>query len=202
MNLVDFSNQLAEELSGVASRVQHSLVVVHNGRRGAGAGVIWRSEGYIITNHHVIGSSRPAVLLEDGRELPAQIVARDREVDLALLKIEASALQAVQIADSSRLQVGQVVLAAGHPWGQRNTVTAGIISSLGSVQVRGNGRLFPIIHSDVSLAPGSSGGPLVNTSGEVVGINTMIVGGDMSVAISSQVVEQFVSQAVGTEVYS
>ena len=216
MDVQAFSDQIADALAEVNQRVQRSLVVVQNGGMGAGAGVIWRQGGYIVTNHHVIASHRDfhfpgagrrggrraaantyTVTLPDGRELPARVVAREPELDLALLQVEAQGLAPALVADSRGLQVGQVVLAVGHPWGERGVVTAGIISGLGSAETRGPRRTVPIVRSDVVLAPGNSGGPLVNAAGGVVGINTMIVGGDLGVAIPSHVVETFVEQALG-----
>jgi serine protease Do len=215
MNAIQLSDEIATSLSEVAQRVQRSLVVVLDGRQGAGAGVVWRGTGYIVTNHHVVAHRRGffgprgrrgrqvseqtlTVTLADGRELPARVIASEPELDLALLKVEAGNLAPALVADSRGLQVGQIVLAVGHPWGQRNAVTAGIISGLGQAETGGSRqrRSVPILRSDVSLAPGNSGGPLVNAAGGVVGINTMIVGGDLSVAIPSHMVEAFVQSAL------
>jgi serine protease Do len=124
-------------------------------------------------------------------------VAQDPEIDLALLQVGKSDLPPAQVADSRRLSVGQVVLAVGHPWGQRGFVTSGIISSLGKAATRGPRRSVPIIRSDATLAPGNSGGPLANATGGVIGINTLVVGGDLGVAIPSHLVEAFVAQALG-----
>lgn len=192
-----FSAALTQELSQVNRRLQRSLVVVHNGHRGAGAGVVWRQGGYIVTNHHVIAGGKIRVSLGDGREYPARLVAQDPEIDMALLQVEKSDLPPAMLADSRSLKVGQVALAVGHPWGQRGYVTGGVISSLGSALTRGPRRSVPIIRSDVTLAPGNSGGPLANAAGGVIGINTMVVGGDLGVAIPSHIVEAFVAQALG-----
>jgi len=191
------SAALTQELSEVNSRLQRSVVVVHNGQRGAGAGVVWRTGGYIVTNHHVIAHGKIRVSLADGGELPARLIAKDPEIDLALLQVEKSDLPPALLADSRGLKVGQVVLAVGHPWGQRGFVTGGVISSLGSAATRGPRKSVPIIRSDVTLAPGNSGGPLANAHGGVIGINTMVVGGDLGVAIPSHIVEAFVAQALG-----
>lgn len=193
------SAALTQELSEVNSRLQRCVVVVHNGQRGAGAGVVWRTGGYIVTNHHVIAHGKIRISLADGGELPARLVAKDPEIDLALLQVEKSDLPPALLADSRDLKVGQVVLAIGHPWGQRGFVTGGVISSLGSAATRGLRQSVPIIRSDVTLAPGNSGGPLANTLGEVIGINTMVVGGDLGVAIPSHIVEAFVAQALGEQ---
>jgi len=213
MNVNQLSDDITRSLASTAERVQRSLVVVQNGHQGAGAGVIWRSTGYIVTNYHVVaqprgffggrhrsGNSRVStgafsVTLPDGRAVPAQLVAEQPELDLALLKVDERDLQPAPVADSRELRVGQMVLAVGHPWGQKGVVTAGIISGLSTAHTQaadGSHRSVPIVRSDVTLAPGNSGGPLVNATGGVVGINTMVVGGDLGVAIPSHVVESFV----------
>jgi serine protease Do len=187
-----FNDDVAEAFGALNARVQRSLVIVHDGHQGAGAGVVWRAGGYIVTNHHVIAHRRIGVTLADGRECPARLVADLPEMDLALLQVDGLDLPVAPIADSRGLRVGQIVLAAGHPWGQRGAVSVGIVSGLGTAQAGGRRGAIPVIRSDVGLAPGNSGGPLVNTAGGVVGINTMIVGGDLGVAIPSHVVEAFV----------
>lgn len=112
------------------------------------------------------------------------------------MKIEARDLTEAAIADTRSLRIGQLVLAIGHPWGQRGYTTAGVISALGPAEADGSKRSIPVIRTDAPLAPGNSGGPLVNAGGEVIGINTMIVGGDQGVAIPSHVVEAFIDEAV------
>jgi serine protease Do len=197
---------LTEAAAQVVRGVQHSLVVLHNSRQGVGAGVIWgRGAGtgaYILTNYHVVAHGRQLrAALEEGASLqsseyPARLVATDEEIDLALLYIEAKDPAPAVIADSRRLRVGQLVLAVGHPWGQRGAVTAGLISGLSKAQTHGRRGEIDIIRSDARLAPGNSGGPLVDASGAVVGINTMIVGGDQGIAIPIHVASAFVEQAI------
>jgi serine protease Do len=123
--------------------------------------------------------------LPGGDEVAARLVAQEPEIDLALLQAEipgtnGTELPAALIADSHGLRVGQIVLAIGHPWGQRGFVTAGILSRLGRASVRGPRGSIPVLHTDAELAPGNSGGPLVNAAGGVIGINTMIIGGDQA----------------------
>ena len=197
---IDFSASKTNALSELIHYVQRSLVMVHNGRHGVGTGILWRRGGFILTNQHVLGrKKRVRVTLEDGSEAPARVLAREAEIDLVLLQVELPDLPVALIADSRDVKVGHIVLAVGHPWGQRGVVTAGIISGLGSATTRRKGKNIPIIRSDVTLAPGNSGGPLVNTLGGVIGINTMIVGGDLGVAIPSQVAEGFVTRALGEQ---
>jgi serine protease Do len=171
-----------------------SLVAVFAKRFGAGAGILWSADGLVLTNRHVLGRQRPRVLLADERSFAAEVIAADEEIDLALLHIPVTHLPAARIANSTRLRVGELVFTLGHPWGQRNASSMGVISHLGSAQTRGPRGVIPVIRTDASLAPGNSGGPLLNAAGEVVGINTMIVGGDQGVAIPSAVAVDFVSK--------
>ena len=192
--LIDtFSSGLAEMIE----QAQASVVQVRRGDRGAGTGVIWQSKGGIITNHHVIAHAGSKILVElrDGRTLEARIVDSDPTLDVALLNVPADDLTAVPFADSSKLRVGELVFAIGNPWGQRGVVTAGIVSALSKVKMRNSNRQLEYIKSDVRLAPGNSGGPLLNAQGHVIGINAMIMGGDLSVAIPSNVVSTWVAQS-------
>jgi serine protease Do len=191
-----FINGLSDALGRLADEVRRSLVIVQGHRFGAGAGVIWRQDGIILTNNHVVNSRVPRVILPDGRQFQARLVGRHPDIDLAILHIEAGDLYTARIADSRHLKVGQLVLAVGHPWGQRGYVTAGIISALLEAQGDRNGQRLLVIRTDAALAPGNSGGPLVDTAGRVIGINTLIVGGDQSVAIPSHMAEAFVERLV------
>jgi S1-C subfamily serine protease len=113
---------------------------------------------------------------------------------VALLNVPADNLTAIPVADSAKLRVGELVFAIGNPWGQRGVVTAGIVSALSKVKIRNSDRQLEYIKSDVRLAPGNSGGPLLNAQGHVIGINAMIMGGDLSVAIPSTVVSTWIAQ--------
>jgi serine protease Do len=176
------------ELTGAVEEtlqhVKHSLVQVRNGHAGAGAGIIWSADGWILTNNHVVGrwGGPHQVTLEDGSEYPATLLGRDPDVDLAMLQIDAHSLPAAEIADMRDARVGELLFAVGHPWGQAGYVTSGILSSVTTAATRSKEQIR-VLRTDVALAPGNSGGPLVNASGAVVGINTMIVGGDQGVAI-------------------
>jgi len=200
----DLSDSISAALAAVFGRARRSLVVVHNGRFGAGAGVVWRAGGVIVTNYHVIHRGRPRLTLLAGgrREFPARVIAEAPEIDLALLQAErpadyASDFPPAPVADSHGLRVGQIALAIGHPWGQLGAVSVGVICGISRVPVRGPRGSVDVIRSDVRLAPGNSGGPLMNASGGVIGINTMIVGGDLGIAIPSHVVEHFVEESLG-----
>jgi serine protease Do len=177
-------------------QAQASVVQVRRGDRGAGTGVIWQANGGIITNHHVVAhaGAKIQVELRDGRVLEARVVDSDPTLDVALLNIAADNLTAVPVADSSKLRVGELVFAIGNPWGQRGVVTSGIVSALSKVKMRNSNKQLEYIKSDVRLAPGNSGGPLLNAQGHVIGINAMIMGGDLSVAIPSNVVSTWIAQ--------
>ena len=142
------------------------------GRRGEGSGFIISSDGYVITNAHVVeGVSEVLVTLTDRREFKARIVGADERTDVALVKIEATALPVLKIGDVGRLRVGEWVLAIGSPFGLENTVTAGIVSA----KQRETGSDVPFIQTDVAVNPGNSGGPLISIRGEVVGVNSQIL---------------------------
>jgi serine protease Do len=179
----------------LVERVRPSVVQVRRGRRGIGTGVIWRTSGGIVTNQHVVaGAGRSLeVLLPDGRSFPATVASGNAALDLALIEVAASDLPAAPVGDSTGLRVGELVFAIGNPWGQRGVVTAGIVSGLGTLSMRGGQEQAPYIRSDVLLAPGNSGGPLLNARGAVVGINAMIFGGDLAVSIPSQVASNWVA---------
>jgi len=185
------------ETATLTEAITERLVIVQGRRSGAGAGIVWSADGLVLTNYHVISERRDEALVTfaDDEPFEALVLARDPEVDLALLRIEAEGLLPAEIGDSNALRVGELVYAIGHPWGQRNAVTAGVVSHLTTAHTRGPRERIPIIRTDARLAPGNSGGPLLNAAGQVVGINTMIVGGDQGVAIPSAVAQDFVKHA-------
>ncbi len=194
---MNFNGTFTQVINELVQQVLPSLVVVRGHRFGAGAGIVWHANGLILTNNHVVGRRLPIVLLQNDQEYESRLLARDPDVDLALLSIEARQLTPLKPASVSP-RVGEMVFAFGHPWGQRNAVTRGIVSALVSAQNR-RGDKLPVIRSDAPLAPGNSGGPLVNASGEVIGINAMIVGGDQSVSIAASVAVDFVSKTLANQ---
>jgi len=138
-----------------------------------GSGFVISADGYILTNAHVVDAADEiTVKFNDKREFKAKVIGADRRTDVALIKIDASGLQAVRFGDPSKLKVGEWVVAIGSPFGFENTVTAGIVSAKGRSLPQEN--FVPFIQTDVAINPGNSGGPLFNLSGEVVGINSQI----------------------------
>lgn len=145
--------------------------------RKLGSGVVFDDHGYILTNHHVIENAEEIIVeLQDGRAFMAKIIGSDRYSDLAVLKIEASNLTAARLGDSSTIRAGDVAIAIGNPYGYDYSVTQGIISAVRD-RVTIDGLMVDVIQTDAPINPGNSGGALVNSSGDVVGINTYVVQG-------------------------
>ncbi len=191
--------QLNDEISSAVDDVRQSLVEIRNGR-GAGAGTIWRADGLIVTNAHVVrGRHSLKVTLPDKRTLPARVLACDDQNDLAALLIDASNLTVVQVGDSRSLQAGQWVMAIGHPWGVAGAVTAGTVIGEGSQlpEMSASGREW--IAVSLRMRPGHSGGPLVDIEGRIVGINTMITGPNVGMAVPVHVVKAFLESAMNNQ---
>ena len=189
MNATALINSALDELLG---RVRPSLALITNGRRGSGAGVLAEA-GLVLTNMHVVGRARSVqVILDDDTHYDAKVIASDPKVDLALLQIPANG-HTPAVISSATPRPGELVYAFGHPWGQRNVLTGGVLSAV--TRIRGRDGDVPVLRADVQLAPGNSGGPLLNAAGEVIGLNAMIFGGDQSVAIPSSLIRSFLAGA-------
>lgn len=169
-----FGDRLPEGLKLPEGRKQRQPHAPKHAVVGQGSGFIVSSDGYILTNHHVVGdASKVIVRFHDGRELPAKVVGSDSQSDVAVIKVDAKNLTVMPLGDSNATEVGEWVLASGAPFGLTQTLTAGIVSAVGRNSV-GINSYENFIQTDAAINPGNSGGPLVNLRGEAIGINTAI----------------------------
>jgi serine protease Do len=205
----DLLNSLNQEMAAVVAGVRPSLVQLVNGRvgqltssRSQGAGTIWHEDGLILTNAHVVTGGRNGhpkalnVILSDGRSFPAHLLAHDSQLDLAALSIKASNLPTIALGDSHKLRSGDWVAALGHPWGIVGATSAGMVIDVG-VPLELPRYPGDLIQVGLQLRPGHSGGPLVDGNGRLVGINTMIAGPQVGLAIPIHIVKEFLREKLG-----
>jgi S1-C subfamily serine protease len=195
-----YSRTVIGAVDQVGPSVLHLQVEAERGRGGAGSGVVFTPDGYVLTNSHVIaGSKRVTATFADGRSSGTSIVGDDPDTDLAVLRLDSEAQVSARLGSSRGLRVGQLVVAIGNPFGFQCTVTAGVVSALGrSLRARSGRLIDSVIQTDAALNPGNSGGPLVNAKGEVIGINTAIIAMAQGIcfSISADTVEFVASRLI------
>jgi S1-C subfamily serine protease len=194
-------------VSGVYRQMSPSVVHIRNvtnekqrGSGASGSGFIISSDGFIITNHHVVNNAHELhVTLDDGTILKGELRGSDASTDIAVIKIDGRSFKALSFADSDKLVPGQIAIAIGNPYGLQQTVTAGVVSAIGRSLRAQNGRLIDdVIQTDASLNPGNSGGPLLNADGHVIGVNTAIIPSAQGIcfAVSSNLASYVAGQLI------
>ncbi len=189
---------VGDEIASHANRAVGSMVSLHARGRRIGTGTIWHEDGFIITNAHVAEFDKAlGVTLHDGREASARIIGMDREQDVAALSIDAENLPTVEIGDSRKLRPGEFVFSMGFPWGIPDGLTAGVVITVGKWIENGNRSDRDWLIASLRLRPGHSGGPMLDSHGRLVGINTMMHGPDVGAAVPSHVVKASLKKIVG-----
>ncbi|HLF63685.1 MAG TPA: trypsin-like peptidase domain-containing protein [Saprospiraceae bacterium] len=200
--LLDSYSRTVTRVAKEASEAVVQIQGVANGGQpaGGGSGFIISSDGFVITNHHVISrTDQVSITLQDGRSMPAKIIGTDASTDVAVLQVHAEGVRKLSFGNSAALQVGQIAIAVGNPFGFQYTVTTGVVSALGRTLRSESGRLIDdVIQTDAALNPGNSGGPLLDSNGKVIGMNTALIRGAQGLcfAVASNLVEYVVGKII------
>lgn len=189
MSLIGACGGVERGAVDILQRVMPSVVEIRNGH-GSGAGVVWRADGLIVTNDHVAQADRVAITFHDGRQTVGQVIARDQRNDLAIVQAPLLGLPAASHRTHA-VRPGELALALGHPFGERYAAAVGIIASAAPTSLHGR----QLIQADLSIGPGSSGGPLLDANGLVIGINAM-VGGGLALAVPGRFAEALVRAVI------
>jgi len=195
-NQPELVDSINDQLAAVVAEARRSLVQVHSAGQGNGAGTILHADGLIVTSAHVVQRRSPEVTLADGQTMPGRLLAYDEQLDLAVVAVDANNLPTIPLGNGKQLRAGQMVVALGHPWGIIGATTAGMVITVGRPMggIPYDGEMIQV---GCWLRPGHSGGPMVDGQGKLVGINTMISGPKVGMAVPIQVVKRFLKQALG-----
>lgn len=195
----DILNQLNDAAASLLEGAARSLVHVQAGATGGGAGTIWHSDGLVLTNAHVAHHDIVQVRLQDGRSLSGRVVASDVDLDLAAITVDALGLPTIEPGASRSVVPGQFVMALGHPWGVSAAATAGTVIGLEAYRWSRSGDWREFLAVNLRLRPGNSGGPLLDSEGRLIGINTIMNGEQTGLAVPVHVVKRFLKDSLGEQ---
>ena len=192
------TQHLSGDVAGLVRQVGSSLVSIQSTPGGVGSGVILHPEGLVVTNAHVVRAPSLRVAMPGGGTSPARVLALDQEYDLAAIVVKARGLPAIDLGESGDLRPGQWVAALGHPFGITGAATTGVVIGVGSdlPELGRSGREWVAV--GLRLRPGNSGGPLVDAAGRLVGINTMMTGSSVGMAVPTSALKRFLRQYLGS----
>ena len=193
------AQQVDDEMADLLAAAGDAVGQVRAGGRGAGAGSVWQDRGRIISNAHVAAGGPLKATLADGRTLDARLIARSEELDIAALAVDEEDLPTINLGEATRLRPGHILVALGHPWGGVGAAAAGVVIRIGSRWPEAPRARQEWIVAGIRLRPGNSGGPLLDAEGRLVGMNTMISGPGVSMAVPVHVVNRFLHKALGSQ---
>lgn len=193
--------RLNQQLAERAASARSALVQVHGSRMGGGSGVLVHPQGLVLTAAHVLHGPRARVRLMDGQELEGVMLAVERDLDLAAISVDLSDARSMEVGSSDHLRPGDWVFALGHPWGVRGGATAGVVIGVGSdlPEAPREPRGVEWLATSLHLRPGHSGGPLVDSRGRLVGVNTRMSGPDVGLSVPASVIRGFLRDRLGSD---
>ncbi len=190
------SNGVSEQIADIVEQVKMGMVKIAHGPSGSGAGCIIHPEGLILTNSHVVRSDKVQVILSDGRMYQGKLLARDRSIDLAAILLEEQHLPVIAMGDSNSARPGELVFSLGYPWGMDGGLTYGIVIQVGRWPMESPRSKLDLMSASLHLRPGHSGGPMFNARGEIIGLNTMMQGLDVGVAVPINQAKTFLKEVL------
>lgn len=187
---------ISDQIATIVARVRLGMVKISDGKRSAGAGSVIHASGLIVTNSHVVQSRDIHVQIGSDRVVRGHLIGRDSSTDLAAIMVEEDDLEVIQMGDSSQIRPGEVVFSLGYPWGIDGGLTFGVVIQLGPWPIGTSSDRDNLLSASLHLRPGHSGGPMFNSRGEIVGLNTMMQGPDVGVAIPINRAKSFLKEAL------
>jgi S1-C subfamily serine protease len=177
------TKDISDQIADVVATVTEGMVKISNGHSGAGAGSIIHPQGLIVTNSHVVQSREVSVYVERDRAVKGKLLARNEATDLAIIVVEENDLPVISMGDSSTARAGELVFSLGYPWGIEGGLTYGVVIQVGPWPTEYPRTQVDLLTASLHLRPGHSGGPMFNSRGEIIGLNTMMQGPDVGVAV-------------------